>query len=238
MSFIINPYRYAAASSNGLLTGLESYWKFEESSGTVYDAHGSNDGTVTGATYSATGKSGNCLSYDGSGDFVDVGNITTPSAFSWSIWYNGTSKAGYNTLVCKGNVHGSGSGESYRSRIDQTTGYLDSVVWWGSGFNYDIITGSTDLADGSWHNIVITFDGDVHTVYTDGSQTGQTTGLGGSTQSPTENVYFGKTGHPSAFYYMNGRMDECGFWSRVIDSSDVSTIWNSGSGLFYDNFTS
>jgi len=40
-----------------LNTDLVSYWKLDETTGTVaYDSVGSNDGTISGATYTSSGK--------------------------------------------------------------------------------------------------------------------------------------------------------------------------------------
>jgi hypothetical protein len=37
--------------------------------------------------------------------------------------------------------------------------------------------------------------------------------------------------------YLDARVDEFGWWNKTLESADVSQLFNSGSGLSYDNFT-
>ena len=51
-----------------------AHWKFDEGNGTTaYDSAGSNDGTVTGATWT-TGQIGGALDFDGVNDYVKTAN--------------------------------------------------------------------------------------------------------------------------------------------------------------------
>lgn len=56
-----------------------SHWKFDEGSGTIaYDSVGNNDGTLIGDPCRVAGKIGSyALDFDGSGDYVSVGNTVT-----------------------------------------------------------------------------------------------------------------------------------------------------------------
>lgn len=108
MSFIINPYRFAGGGTpNGLLTGLESYYKLDEASGTIVDSHGANDSTTVNGnpTYGATGVINDCLEFDGTGDSVVMGNVLSKDyndTFSIQCWYKPNSVSTDNHfLVCK-----------------------------------------------------------------------------------------------------------------------------------------
>ena len=74
-------------------TGLKAYYTFNESSGNIVnqatsagssDSLGSNaDMTISGATYSQTGKVGNALSFDGSNDYGTLGS----SLSQWNLFH-------------------------------------------------------------------------------------------------------------------------------------------------------
>ncbi|MCX6702868.1 MAG: LamG domain-containing protein, partial [Candidatus Wolfebacteria bacterium] len=90
------PGVYSLRTSSAPLTpgtrdyGLVGYWKFDEGSGTLYDSSGyGNNGTQSGGvTYGVAGKVGNALSFDGTDDLIDLGNINYSSygAISFSAW--------------------------------------------------------------------------------------------------------------------------------------------------------
>ena len=82
-------------------TNLVSYWKMDDASGNIIDAHGSNDGTYNGSLYSQTGKINNAIGFDGSNDFVDTGanfNNNNLSVFMWANFDDVTTR---RTLISK-----------------------------------------------------------------------------------------------------------------------------------------
>lgn len=242
MSFIISPYRYAG-EANGLLTGLESYWKLDEASGTIADSHGANDGTLTGATYGATGVINNAIDFDGTGDYITIGDVLDfdyNEPFSIQAWYKPNSAGADNHFIVSkqedsGNFRGyslwrGGSGQSHR------------VLWElvSTGSNLLSFRGTTQLTNTSkWYHIVATYDGsdDVSgmTVYIDAvseSSTGTTNSLSTTTVNAIDLVI----GARRTAQETDGLIDEVGIWSRELTSSDVTALYNSGSGLAYSSF--
>ena len=77
---------------NGSLTeGLVGWWKFDETDGNIaYDSSGNgNNGNLTNGPIWVTGKISGALSFDGSDDFVDLGNssnLALTQNKSLSIW--------------------------------------------------------------------------------------------------------------------------------------------------------
>ncbi|MCQ3815127.1 MAG: fibronectin type III domain-containing protein, partial [Acidimicrobiia bacterium] len=74
---------------------LIHHWKFDEASGTTATDSGSrgDDGTITGATRISSGRLGGALSFDGDGDYVQVGeSALTPGSCGWSaaLWVQRT----------------------------------------------------------------------------------------------------------------------------------------------------
>ena len=92
---------------NALLLGRVSQWKFDElttakEAQPIRDSWGSNNGTLyTGSDgfekISSNCPSGNCLSFDGSNDYVDCGSGASlkPGTVSWAMgfWFYPTSTA-------------------------------------------------------------------------------------------------------------------------------------------------
>lgn len=76
--------------SGDVTYGLVGHWKFDESSGSsAYDSSGKgNYGVLTNSptrTASASCKAGQCLSFDGTNDYVDAGNAAS-NARTVSFW--------------------------------------------------------------------------------------------------------------------------------------------------------
>ena len=78
--------------SADLTTNIEAYYKFD---GDATDSVVSNDGSVSGAiSGSSYGKIDEGYSFDGTNDYIDLGDITdTNTDFSVSAWVNLQSKS-------------------------------------------------------------------------------------------------------------------------------------------------
>src|SRR6185295_14113503 len=89
-------------SNSGLVLALN----FNETSGTtVTDLSGfANNGTIGGATRTTAGKYGRALSFNGSSNFVTVGDSATldlTNAMTLEAWVNVGSATGYRTVLLK-----------------------------------------------------------------------------------------------------------------------------------------
>ncbi len=88
-------------------------WHLDENTGTIaYDAIGSNDGTINGATWD-TGVSGSALRFNGTDDYIEVQDSSTldlSSALSLEAWINpegdGLSAGGMSGAVIDTDVFG------------------------------------------------------------------------------------------------------------------------------------
>ena len=100
-------FAFSSFAYSDLRTDLVSYWKFDETSGTTAsDSVGSNDGTVSGATW-VSGKINNGLSFDGNNDYVEVPDsitldITTNNAMTFNFWHYGAFSTRNSRFLFKG----------------------------------------------------------------------------------------------------------------------------------------
>lgn len=208
---------------------LIAYWKMDESSGNMVDTVGSNTGTVTGVTYGASGVINDAYSFDGN-DYVVATNATTfnPSSTNWTIalWAkittNSTTKADENTFIAIQDGTGTGRNIFYTSENDNTLStFLD-----GS----EESCGTTLTTTDGWAHIVIQYDGTYYIFYKNGSLL-----CDNISASPSScNGDFVLGAHKTTTQqWLNGDMDEVGIWTRVLTSTEISTLYNSGSGLAY-----
>jgi hypothetical protein len=80
----------------------------EISEGKVIDKSGNNYvGTVNGAQIVSDDKFGNCLSFDGVDDYLDLGNIINPGtgSFSIGVWFCHNRVTGEDIILNKESLY-------------------------------------------------------------------------------------------------------------------------------------
>ena len=168
------------------------------------------------------------MSFDGSNDYIDAGNITalnSLSAFSTSTWVN------YSGSLSNSHVYLSGGSSTSNSFYIQL--YNSTTIRYGSGSSYDDIT-ITSINSGSWHHIATVHNGTSLDVYLDGIKQNSspvtvlapTTDIGNSF---TVGQYF------SSGFLFNGLIDEVALWNTDLTSTQVAGIYNAtGTNLTKD----
>lgn len=89
------------------------------------------------------------------------------------------------------------------------------------------------LTNNTWYHIAVTYDGTNVRNYLDGSQLGLTTAASGNGNAGSANVAWigvGFAEQNSAGFYHNGMVDEVGFWSKALSSTEITDLYNGGSG--------
>src|SRR6185369_12921723 len=135
----------AAASAS-----VVGYWSFDDGSATDNSGNGNNGTLVNGPTMVA-GKSGQALNFNGSNQYVNVGNVLNPGSGDFSIfaWVKTTQAGSFNMIISKRDASlvtnsgyqlfqnssnapsfafGDGS-SSGRVRIDATAPRINDGVW-------------------------------------------------------------------------------------------------------------
>lgn len=225
-----NFYRpLSSGSSSPLLTGLVSYWKLDESSGTAADSKGSNTGTVSGTvTQGASGKISTAYTFSGfSNTYLDCGtdaSLRITSAGTISAWVYQTTSNPYPTVVGNDDFDTDRHGYNFFIRSDGTVS-----LELASASASQSINGGT-ITNNAWHHIVATWDGTNAHIFIDGVDGGAVS----QTVTPTTNTSSFKIGNASiGTYNFTGTIDEVGVWSRALTGSDVTSLYNSGSGKTY-----
>jgi hypothetical protein len=218
---------------------LVAYWTLDEGTGSiVYDSAGGNDGTLNGDPSWTTGKIGEALSFDGSGDYVDCGAGLALMEVSVCAWVKTSDGAGQIVFSKKGKSYGGHAayslitGDLYGSSGVGTVS--TRIKQPGSVSFIDLVT-TERIDDGEWHFIAMSYDGTIAKIYIDGDL--KVTSPAGSTinyYSETEPADIGATrstdGSPVAFF--NGLIDEVMVFDEALSGEEVEQLYLEGfSGL-------
>ena len=216
------------AGAESLKTGLVGYWKMDESSGTtVADSKGSYGGTSSSSSNISNGKIGMSRTFaGGGGTYVSLGTSTNlaPAKFTFSAWI-------YPTEATQGTIFSRYSSDYVflYFNSDRKVGMLISTNGSGSWAGGD---GIAQLSLNNWHHIALNYDGSAIKIYVDGSLD-NTIYYGGNLNSGRAGT--SEIGRRAAYGDLGfiGRIDEAGLWSRALSASEVSSLYNSGSGSTY-----
>ena len=238
---------WAVWGENTLTNDLVSYWKLDEASGTIDDSGGSNDGTVSGATYSQPGIINTSMGFDGN-DKIEFGTSSSlrPTAeITYSSWFKTSSTGSGKYLI--NNEHQTGDrGGGLRIETTNKCGLRMHI-----GASLKSIIGTTTVTDNTWHHCAATYNGSTITLYVDGSPEGTPISATGLLSYNSVETTLGKRSEGASPFYFIGDIDETGIWNRSLTSTEISDIWNVGIGISYpfnngivtlnspaDNFTS
>ncbi len=230
----------AGSSINPVFSGLVAYWKCDEASGFRGDATGNGwcaierNGTQSGVS----GIINNAVNVNTTGKGLSVSaNLDTraqTTAFSISFWVkdNGAWNTGNGLIAMILSVGTQGflvySGGS---------GGTMTPHWYttNDAGTADDETASTLIGTG-WNHIVVGFDGTTKRIYINGAAAGSSTvsGVSRGHQVFAIGNYsgFGSTTGQTATY------DEIAYYSRMLSSSEVTTLYNSGAALAYSGSSS
>ena len=203
------------------------YWPLNATNGTVaLDATGNGyNGTVTDATWNASGKVNGCLTFNGTNSQVQITNPVNAD-FSVVFWVKTTQTAGAGQWY-----DGAGlvDGDHAGTANDFGTALVDGKFAFGVGNPDTTILSTSAINDGSWHQCVATRvqATGLISVYVDGIQ--QATGTANTNLLNTSTVLlFGRIATGGG--YFNGSLDEIKVFNRALGNHEVSALYH-GSGV-------
>jgi len=198
----------------------------DEASGNISDSVGSLTGTNTGITF-GTGKINNGAVMDATTDKFTFSNTTLlggTSDFSVSMWIKWNGVSGNRIIMARR--------DSVPMNFD--IGYGGGLFHMsvGNGGSYDTLFNVSTM-DTNWHHWVITrLTTTTWVLYKDGTSV-ETSAV--STSIPTgHTLTIGDDNADTGG--LNGTYDEIGVWSRALSSTEVTELYNGGSGLALSAF--
>lgn len=218
--------------STSLLTGLVAYWKLGEvTSATRVDSHGNNDLTDFNSVTQAVGIIGNAASFaKANSEYLNLSDnaemsLASDESFTWCSWVRLASSGFFNGIVHKG----TSTLREYQVYHDNGGLYAFLV---GSGPSANTILGASTFGVAPLNTftfIVAWHDAPANTIniqVNDGA-VDSVAHVGGTVDSTGE-FHIGTMENTSFFW--DGRIDETGFWKRVLTSDERTELYNSGIG--------
>ncbi len=227
----------SAAESLAQSEGLVAYWKMDEAlwDGTadeVVDASGNaNHGqAVANATTTATAKYGRAGTFDGTGDYVDLGDpaaLRFTGSFSISAWVNVDDYGEYGEVVSKG-VQGSGN-RAYELRHEKNTGYASLFVYTGGSCSSNFAMDTVAIGTSAWHYVTGTYDSLIGTIriYVDGELRNTTIGVIGDVCGSNGDVHIGDLKSTSSTDY-DGQIDDVKIYNVARSASQIRRDYETG----------
>lgn len=208
---------------------LVSYWKFDESTGNAADAVGGNTLVNTSATY-GPGQINNAVSpgelriTNGTQVGLSIGGDLSISC--WAKFNSFAATGRYMSLAMMNAAIG------IRNTGTQQVPTVRSVA-------SNNVGGSTGISTGVWYHIVFVYtsSGSTWVSYfntVSNAITGTNSGWNGSNDFVVGGNVNLVAGTVTQF---DGAIDEMGFWSRVLTTTEIAQLYNSGIGVQYPFIT-
>ncbi|MGH9897039.1 MAG: LamG-like jellyroll fold domain-containing protein, partial [bacterium] len=230
---VLNP---GGAVSNSLTftitstsSGPVAHWEFDEGTGTsAADASGNgNTGTLVNGPVWTSGKIGSALQFDGTNDYVNVGNVLNmgTGSVSFGAWVKTSSGVTEDCVVGKKSDGGLSAG--WHLCVDWTNNLVQARVSDGTTQVFTN-TALAPVADGTWRHVFVVEDRDAENtlfLYVDGVLRGSKSlsGLTGSTDS-TIPLRIGTNDGGAGAEFFNGAIDDARVYSRALSASEVQAL--------------
>lgn len=230
------------------VNGLVGYWTMNEASwtndcstGTVKDSSVTGQNALacpntTGPTGGATGQYGNAGLFDGTNDYLDMGNISAWDLNSYTIsgWFKTSDSTDFKTITNRG--------------LSTTNRTWAVLVWkngFGGGFNdgalvfknssggvADVNIGTTvSVADGNWHHFVATVNAGVAAnLYVDGVNKATGTSAGNADHPSTSGI-IGNDPSGAGNRFFNGNIDDIHFYNRALTDPEARKLFTNPNSI-------
>jgi RHS repeat-associated protein len=218
--------------------GMVAAYGFEEGNGgTAADSSSNaNDGTISGAAWTSSGKYGNALSFDGTDDSVaipDSNSLDLTSAYTLSAWVKLDSvSTRYQDLILK---ERNGNDGAYSLDADGPISARPSMGIRKSG-GWEWANAPDPLSTNQWAHLAATWDGSTAKVYLNGTLV-KTQGMTGTIVTSTGQLRIGGTAVFGSNRFLDGLIDEVRIYNRALSQTEVQTdkdtsvVSQIGSGL-------
>jgi len=218
-------------------TGLVSYWKLDEASGTRADSHGTNTLTDNNTVASGTGKINNAADFEFSNGLESLSHTSNTDLqtgdidFTITAWVNLESGPNnYNGIVTKDGA----AGRDYFLVYDNVVSHF---IFYCRRSATDVKAEATTFGVPSlstWYFIAAWHDATADTVNIQiNNGAVNSTASGGALDSPTTIAFHIGAAAWGVGTEFDGLIDEVGFWKRVLSSQDRTDLYNAGAGLAY-----
>jgi hypothetical protein len=202
-------------------TGLVAAYGFEEGTGaTTADRMGTNAGTLSGGpVWSATGRFGKALSFDGVDD-----SVTVPAAAALDLaasgtieaWVNPTTLGSFRPVVQKERT----GAAAYALFANTDTAHPAARIFTTAGIE---AAGASSLVTSTWTHLAMTWDSTTLRVFVDGAEVSSQPASGALATS-TGALRIGGGG--VAAQWFSGLIDEVRVYNRALSAPEIAATVN------------
>ena len=172
------------------------------------------------------------LDFDSVDDFVSMGDVLDfdyTDAFTFSAWIKYTHEVASNAIVCK--METSGDYRGYEFFV--TSDHKLRILFYHTGSNRLDQRGGTILTTDTWYHVAVTYSGggaftDIEIYLNGAAETLTKLGNNNITGTSVNAIPFQIGARNSVWDFFNGNIDEVSVWNTALSSSDISTLYNSG----------
>lgn len=190
----------------GLLNGLLAFYKLDDAT----DASGNgNTLTNTGGVTFGSGKIGNAASFNDSNRLESPVSIPLGTAATISCWFKPTVlNYTYGTIV------------GFFTGLNLAVSNSNTITV--DDFTQPFISGPS-VSENTWYHVVVKVESGVCYLYVNGSIYTQQNSI---LQTTPSFKIGGELGD-----YFTGQIDAVGIWNRALNGTEITELYNSGSGL-------
>lgn len=233
------PLMFAGNSgiASGYLLDLMAYWAFDEASdgslpSTRYDQVSTNHLIDLNTVASPAGKLGLCASFAAANSeslrIDDNAALSTGDIdFEFNGWAQVADRTLTNLLLAKLNNSGVGEYQLYA----KATGDLTFEVWRSGSIVGTVTYANFFAAANTWYNFSVYHDS-VNNVVGICKNGGAAT-TGATSNAPADTALAFSVGSRSNGGYSTCKLDELGFWKRLLTADERTALYNGGTGLTY-----
>jgi subtilisin family serine protease len=187
-------------------------YSFNAGSGsTLTDSAANHDGTIEGATWTASGKYGSALDFDGNDRVTipDAGDLDLTDSFTLEAWVSPDTYAAGRPVISKGEL----SGPVGYMLTGEVNGKPQGLI---ANTTTKSVTGPTALSKGTWSHVAVTSDGTTLRLY-----------VGGQLKATAPSVVLKGTGgvleigHSVFSGYFDGRIDEVRIYDETLSQGQI-----------------
>lgn len=216
-----------SALSNGVAATLNSYIKAGYTfDGNALDVTYNGFDFTNGSATLTTGIIGQAYSYDGTSEFYSRGSLGLDGAMSVCFWHKP------NNFINEQDIVSDGQNTGYSWLIGYVAGSSNMRFLWNTASSSLWSTSTHTSTAGTWEFVCAVYDTTQLKIYFDGVNTDNFTTYGGAINTNTNTLDVGRRSSADGKYY-NGVIDELYIWNRSLNSSEINTLYNNGSGLQY-----
>ncbi len=214
-----------ARPTMGQVSGLVAAYGFSEGSGTlVADLSGNaNHGTISGATWTASGRFGSALSFNGLNSWVtvnDANSLDLTTGMTLEAWVNPRTLSSWREVVFKERTGGLSYALYANTAGNRPAGYIR--------LSSDVgLSGTLQLPVNSWTHLAVTYDGVTLRLFVNGTQVGSRA-VAGSIPASTSPLRMG--GNAVWGEYFDGLIDEVRVYNRALTQAEIQNDMNTPVG--------